>query len=94
MQQATIFSPVDSYYSFRLGLLYLDAGHPQNSVAALKRAIELQPRERIYHAVLAEAYRLCGNSAEAEAHQARACDMDYFDAANLAVVRNQAQPTL
>jgi Tfp pilus assembly protein PilF len=94
MQQATIFSPADSYYSFRLGLLYLEVGDADGSVAALKRAVELDPKELTYHAVLAEAYRLCGDAAAADAHQDRACAMDLFDAANLALVRRQAQPTL
>jgi len=91
MQQATIFCPADSYYSFRLGLLYIHGGFLDDAIAALSRAIDLKPEERIYHAVIAEAYREQGNPRGAETHRRFAGEMDYYDLANLAVVRKQAR---
>ncbi len=87
MQQATIFSPCDPYYSFRLGLLYVKTGYNNDAVAAFKRAVELKPAERTYHAVLAEAYAACGKHERAEVHARYAGDLDAYDSANLAVMR-------
>ena len=87
MQQATIFSPCDPYYSFRLGLLFVKAGYLQDAISALERAIQLKPGERTYHAVIADAYRECGSAERSEAHHRYAGQLDPYDSANLEVMR-------
>jgi tetratricopeptide (TPR) repeat protein len=93
MQQATIFASSDSYYSFRLGLLYIMGGFFEESVEAFKRAIMLNPEDRSYHRVLAEAMRLCGNDYEAGLHETIAGNMDSFDYASLAAMKKGAGVT-
>ena len=94
MQQATIFDPSDSYYAFRLALLYVKGHYLDDAVAAMKRAIKLRPKERSYHLVLARVYRMCGKEEYAEAHERYGEKLDCYDLANLEVVKKESRVQL
>lgn len=89
MQQATIFCPVDAYYCFRLGLLYMLSHNCVEAVLAIRRAIHLEPDQRMFFAVLAEAYENLGDFSLSKKCADIASSMSTFDIASLAVVRSK-----
>ena len=79
MQQALFHSPEDAYYTVRLGMALLQGGYPAEAAAALQRAVDLDPRNASYHALLADTYFQLGFEREALLQYRQAGQLDTYD---------------
>ena len=59
-----------------LGVIAQQRGRPENAVELIERAVKISPKEPLYHANLAEAYRASGNLQAAVATGKRALELE------------------
>jgi type IV pilus assembly protein PilF len=67
--------------NLNLGVNYLQQGRPDAAIAALERAIDLEPRSADAHSALALAYDQYGEPDRAEEHHRRATQLDVNNSA-------------
>ena len=71
--------PFDDYYLIRYAAAALATGGIVESIDAIRTALSMDPRNRCYQVLLADAYAEAGLEAEAEAMLEKAGDLDSYD---------------
>jgi tetratricopeptide (TPR) repeat protein len=75
-------NPLDAYYFRQSGIIFANFGDIDSSVVALKRAIELNPREAVAQAVLGSILRQIGKPAESLQYLQKASQLDPWNQMN------------
>jgi len=72
-------APCDGYYLVRYGVLSLAVGRIVEAVDALRAALKLDPRNRCYRVLLADAYAEAGLEEEAAELLTQAGELDSYE---------------